>query len=211
VTIQALASAGGQAAELASILRRAPTVMRALRAAREVDAPDWLVGAGAIRNAVWDTLHRRTPAAPTDVDLVFRDPDDLTPTRDATVREALCRRAPLPWDASNQAAVHLWYPQRFGMCVPPLLSSAAGVATWPEIATCAGVRLLAGDDLLVVAPYGLDDLLNGVCRHNPALVPVETYELRVREKGFGARWPRLQLVSAADPDPAHRGGGGTTA
>jgi hypothetical protein len=106
----ALASEGGQPERLASIVRRSPPLMRALIAAREVSAPDWWVSAGAIRDAVWDVLHGRPPAAmPRDVDVSFFDPDDLTPGRDQEVEAALRRRAPeLPWEAKNQAAVHLW-------------------------------------------------------------------------------------------------------
>ena len=86
--------------------------MQALRAARDVDAPDWLINAGAIRDAVWDDLHDRAPEMPRDIDLGFFDSGDLSPERDAQVGAALRERAPdLPWEAKNQAAVHLWYPQ----------------------------------------------------------------------------------------------------
>ena len=92
-------------------------LVEALRAARDVAAPDWLINAGAIRDAVWDDLHGRPlTALPRDIDVGFFDPDDLTPERDRAVEAALHARAPqLPWDAKNQAAVHLWYPQRFGV------------------------------------------------------------------------------------------------
>ena len=146
--------------DLTSILRRAPLLTRALEAARDVDAPDWLINAGAIRDVVFDALHDRpltTP--PRDVDLGFFDPDDLSPERDAEVEAALLERAPdLPWEAKNQAAVHLWYPRRFGFEVPPFRSTAEAVATFPLTAACVGVRLLPDDELLVVAPHGLDDL-----------------------------------------------------
>jgi hypothetical protein len=179
---------------LAEILRGVPHLMAALVAAREVDAPDWLISAGAIRDAVWDTLHDREPALPHDVDLGFFDPDDLTPERDRAVERALCALEPeLPWEAKNQAAVHLWYPRRFGIAVPPFRSSAEAVATFPEIATCIGVRLLPDDDMLVVAPHGLDDLLGCVCRHNPTRVPAALYEERVAAKGWRKRWPKLRF------------------
>src|SRR5918994_5384790 len=106
----ALASGGGGAGRLAATLRGAPHLMTALEAAREVDPSDWLINAGAIRDAVWDALHDREPAMPRDVDLGFFDPDDLTPERDEAVEAALRELAPdLPWEAKNQAAVHLWY------------------------------------------------------------------------------------------------------
>ena len=132
---------------------------------------------------------------PRDVDLVFFDPSDLTPRRDETVEEALRERAPhLPWHAKNQAAVHVWYPRVFGVEVPPFRSCAEGVATFPETASCVGVRLQDDGDMLVVAPHGLDDLFACVCRHNPTRVPAGFYEQRVAEKDWRSRWPRMRYV-----------------
>jgi hypothetical protein len=48
--------------------------MQALDAARDVDAPDWLINAGAIRDVVFDALHDRLlTTQPRDVDLGFLD------------------------------------------------------------------------------------------------------------------------------------------
>jgi len=175
---------------LEELLRRSPPLMDALRAARAVDAPDWLITAGAIRDLVWDSLHDREPAPARDIDLGFFDPDDLSPGNDARVEAALRARADLPWEATNQAAVHLWY----GRDVAPLRSTADGVATFPEIATCVGARLLPDDGILVVAPHGLDDLFGLVCRHNPARVDHDFYRRRVAEKRWRQRWPKLRIL-----------------
>ena len=93
---------------LGSLVRSTPWLLEALRAARDVDPPDWLVGGGVLRDLVWDWLHGRPrPAPPRDVDLAFFDPARLDPARDAEVERALARRLPgVPWDAKNQAAVH---------------------------------------------------------------------------------------------------------
>lgn len=182
-------------AQLVAILRRTPHLMAALRAAREVDAPDWLINAGAIRDAVWDAYHDRPPAMPRDVDIGFFDADDLSPQREAAVEAALRACAPgLPWEAKNQAAVHLWYPRRFGTWVAPFAATAEAIATFPETATCVGVRLDGRDAIEVVAPYGLGDLLGCVCRHNPARVSREFYERRLEEKAWRGRWPRLRYI-----------------
>jgi uncharacterized protein len=192
----ALASEDGAAARLSAVLRRAPLIMEALRVARAVGAPDWLVSAGAIRDAVWDDVHGRPPTAmPRDIDVGFFDASDVTPERDRAVEEALRARAPhLPWHPKNQAAVHLWYPRTFGMEVLPFRSCAEAVATFPETATCVGVRLLADDDMRVVAPHGLDDLFACVCRHNPTRVSASFYVGRVAEKDWRSRWPRMRYV-----------------
>jgi len=179
---------------LTGLVLASPLLTRALEAAREVDAPDWLIGAGVIRDLVWDKLHGHEPAPPKDVDLVFFDAADLSPEREAAVRTALAARAPeVPWDVKNQAAVHLWYPRVFGLEVEPVTSSADGVATWPETATAVAVRLRADDMLDVVAPCGLDDLFGLVCRRNPRRVTVEQYRRRVAAKRIAERWPRVRI------------------
>ena len=171
--------------------------MAALVAAREVDAPDWLIGAGAIRNAVWDRLHGfDEPTRLADVDLAFFDPDDLSPERESQIEGELRERLPdAPWQARNQAAVHLWYERKFGYPVEPLSSCADAIATWPETATAVAVRLTHDDRLHVVAPCGLDDLLGLVHRRNPRRVSVEEYERRLRTKRIAERWPRVRIVA----------------
>ncbi len=167
-----------------------------LAAAREVDAPDWLIGVGALRTVVWDRLHGfEQPNDVADIDLAFFDAADLSPERERAVEDALRAELPdAPWDAKNQAAVHLWYPEKFGNEVEPLGSSAEAVATWPETATCVGLRLTGDDRLELVAPHGLDDLLGLVHRRNPVRVSVEEYERRLRTKRIRDRWPRVRVL-----------------
>jgi hypothetical protein len=183
---------------LASLVRSTPWLLEALRAARDVDPPDWLVGGGVLRDLVWDHLHGRSdPPPPRDLDLAFFDPARLDRARDAEVEQALLVRLPgVPWDAKNQAAVHTWYGRVFGGEVEPLRSAADGVATWPETATAVAVRLLGDDRVQVVAPCGLDDLFGLVCRRNPRRVSVAHYRRRVRDKRIADRWPRVEIVGA---------------
>jgi hypothetical protein len=203
VSGRSTSAAAALEAGLVRIVRSSDVLMRALRAARTVDPPDWLIGAGAIRNVVWDRLHgheRPTPLA--DVDLVFFEPvtgGDAAGaswrTREREVLEAVAAIAPdIPWDVKNQAAVHLWYPDAFGIPVPPLRSSADAVGTWPETATAVAVRLLPDDGIRVVAPCGLEDLFGLVCRRNPRRVTVEEYRRRVQSKRIAERWPRVRVV-----------------
>ena len=69
---------------MCGLLRADPWRMAVLEAARELELPDWALGAGFLRNAVWDHLHgygAPTPLA--DVELSFVDPADLSPEREA--------------------------------------------------------------------------------------------------------------------------------
>jgi DNA-binding MarR family transcriptional regulator len=60
---------------LIELIYSSSVLMRALRAARSVDPPDWLIGGGVIRDRVWDHLHGSAHApASKDVDLAFCAP-----------------------------------------------------------------------------------------------------------------------------------------
>lgn len=72
---------------------------------------------------------------------------------------------------------------------------------WPETATAVAVRLRHDDSLHVVAPYGLDDLFNLVCRRNPAIVTREQFQRRVQNKQIAKRWPRVRVLDAPEENP----------
>jgi uncharacterized protein len=177
-------------------------LMRALRAARDLDAPDWLIGAGLLRDRVWDHLHGFTRTTTRDVDLAFFDSSRLLAGHERELQHAITQRAPdMSWEATNQAALHLWYPQVFGIRLEPLTCSADAVAMWPETATAVAIRLLHDNTLDVVAPYGLDDLFNCVWRRNPAIVTREQFHRRVQNKQIAKRWPRVRVLDAPEESP----------
>ena len=77
-------------AQLIKLVRSSPMLMRALRAARAVDAPDWLIGAGVVRDLVWNHLHGLQDGAATkDVDLVFFDSGAWDGEREQSVLDSL--------------------------------------------------------------------------------------------------------------------------
>ncbi|QSO45651.1 nucleotidyltransferase family protein [Alicyclobacillus mengziensis] len=109
--------------ELRNLISSTEWFMEVLRTVRFCDPPDWLVGGGVIRTLVWDLVHAySTPAALRDIDVAYFDRTDLRPERDREIQNALCDQMPdIPWQAKNQAAVHLWYEQKFGFPVEPLI------------------------------------------------------------------------------------------
>ncbi len=182
--------------KLRDLIRANDWFMGLLRAARDCNPPDWLIGGGVIRTLVWDNLHRYSEPTPSrDIDLAFFDPTDLRPERDEEVQRQLYERLPgVPWEAVNQAAVHLWVSAVYGKAVPPLVSSADGIGTWPETATATAVRLLPDDTLEIIAPCGLEDLFGLVFRRNPRQVSPEDFRRRVLEKKIVEKWPMVQII-----------------
>jgi hypothetical protein len=172
-------------------------LMGVLAAVRESGLPDAMVGAGVLRDLVWGELHGGfDPGEVRDVDVAYFDPADLRPERDAAAEERLRQLLPaVPWEATNQAAVHTWYARRFGGTpYPPVASTCEAVGRWPETATSVAVRLDAASGLRVCAPAGLSDLLDGVWRRNPRQVSVEESWRRLRKHRVAERWPRVRVI-----------------
>lgn len=182
--------------QLASIVRASAWFMAALEVARSLHLSSWCIGAGAVRNLVWDHLHEhRVPSSLPDVDVAYFDEADLRPETEQALQAILSARRPdLPWEVTNQASVHLWFEGYFGHPVAPLNSLEEAVASWPEFATSVGVTLREDSSIGVIAPHGLNDLFSIVVRRNPSRASVETYQRRLTEKRYAERWPRVTVV-----------------
>lgn len=95
---------------LRDMARESAWLMQALRAVRDLALPSWCIGAGAVRNLVWDGLHGYpAPSQLADVDVAYFDAADLRPERDEELQRRLHAAMPqVPWEVTNQAAVHHW-------------------------------------------------------------------------------------------------------
>ncbi len=181
---------------LAEIVRDTPWLYRALVAARSLDLPEWCIGAGSVRDAVWDTLHGyQMSTVPADIDVAHFDSGDTSQEYDDALQRQLTLLEPdLPWEVTNQAGVHIWFEQVFGHPVEPLASLEEAVASWPETATSIAVTLTADGELHVIAPLGLGDLFGMVVRRNPRRVSIDTYRKRTAEKRYIERWPEVRVI-----------------
>jgi uncharacterized protein len=183
------------AARLTGLLLRDRWFAGALGAVAASGLPDAWIGAGAVRDVVWGQLYGEfSPDSVRDVDVAYFDPADLSAERDLKAQETLARIADLPWEATNQAAVHTWYHHYFGGSPVESFSCVHdAIATWPETATCVGVRH-GPDAVEVCAPHGLADLLGGVWRVNPVRVTPEISRARLARQRVAARWPGVTVV-----------------
>lgn len=183
------------AATLRTILANDPLRWQALDLVRSLNLPDCWIGAGFIRNAVWDHLHGHPPCPPPfpaggDVDVVWFDPARTERCVDAALEATLrCLRPDLDWSVKNQARMHV----RNGD--PPYMSVAAAMRRWPETATAVAVRRTGSDDCEIAAPFGLDDLFGLIVRPTPRYAAEKhaVFLDRVSQKGWLTAWPRLRL------------------
>src|SRR5215470_8208473 len=97
------------AADVAAFIVADPWRRAVLEAVRRQRLPDWAVGAGFIRSAVWDTLHGHAEPTPlADVDVLFFDAADVSRESETSIEAALAEALPnIPRSAKNQARMHL--------------------------------------------------------------------------------------------------------
>ena len=180
---------------LVQLVRSSSVTMELLAAARSLKLESWCIGAGAIRSLVWDHLHGFSERSHyDDVDVAYFD-DAADQHQEIALAAQLTQALPAArWEVTNQATVHEWFLNAHSQVVPPLRSLADGIATWPEYATCVGVKLTEHDAIEVIAPHGLDDLFGMKVRHNPIRASAAVFAERVASKRLIERWPLLSVV-----------------
>ncbi len=159
--------------------------MGVLRLVADVGLPDWWVGAGFVRNAIWDHLHERPMTPLHDIDVIYFDPNNADPDVDENIRVELESRAPKkPWSVCNQARMHL----RDGH--DPYTSSVDAIRHWPETATALAVSLDSDGWLRFAAPYGFDDAYDLIVRPTSP-EHVDTVKQRAEAKRWAKIWSKL--------------------
>ncbi|WP_058911372.1 nucleotidyltransferase family protein [Entomohabitans teleogrylli] len=170
-----------------------PLRMKALYAVQALKLSDSWIGAGFVRDAVWDHLHgygHRSVAG--DVDVVWCDPQRCHPAHDSGLEEQLRQQsATFNWSVKNQARMH----QRNGN--NPYRSTENALRYWPETATAVAVRAGGPDRIEIIAPYGLDDLFELRLRPTPQFrnEKLDVFRQRLATKRWPERYPLLQLIA----------------
>jgi hypothetical protein len=185
-----------QIARINTVALRSPILSPILDRWSAVSLPDcWLV-AGALAQTFWNNAFGLPLAhGIADVDIVYFDADDLS--EEAELRHSrrirdLFAELPLRIDVKNEARVHLWFEAKFGQTIPPYVSTADAISTFPTTATAIGIQRTM-TELRLVAPYGLDDLLDLIVRPNKKQITRSVYEAKVAR--WLTLWPRLHVLS----------------
>jgi hypothetical protein len=178
--------------DILAMIRSDEWMMEVLRAARTLDLPDWMIGAGFIRNKVWDRLHgyAKKEADTSDIDLIYFDPSDLSEASEEAYNEQLRALCPVNWETVNQARMHVFHGREL-----PYKNSEDALSEWVETPTCVAVRLEKDDTITLFAPHGTSDLLSLTVRPTPAFLhDLEKYWGRVNSKHWKEKWPKLTIL-----------------
>lgn len=207
----------GLCKQLGEIIKRDPFKMRCLRALRTLALPQGYIGAGFVRNAIWDELHQKVSPTPlNDIDVVYFCDEVTVPhssaerkhtnaslsqlaaqsevlslvkSKEQAIERELTRLVPqATWQVKNQARMHMAHNHS------AYRSCDDAISYWIERETCVAVRLLANDDVDVLAPFGLEANFAGTISINPKYPRPEVFEQRVVSKNWRKVWPLLKVV-----------------
>ena len=188
--------------KIVRLLKQDPVRWHALDIVAGLNIETACIGAGFVRNLVWDHLHGLpSDCRSHDIAVLWFDRERATPEADLELEQTLRERdAGFDWSVKNQARMHIRNRDE------PYFDVGHAMSFWPETATAIAARR-HGDDCELIAPFGLDDLTNMVLRPtSEANHKVTAVETRLREENWQTRWPRVTVIArslsgSAEGDP----------
>lgn len=187
---------GEQLDGLRSVLSQNEILTDVMTRAAALELPGWYVTAGCLFQTVWNVVTGRPPTnGIKDYDIFYFDGASLSwEAEDAVIKAGQEVFAGLAAEVEirNEARVHLWYEQKFGVPCPPHESTEGAIDCFAATTCCLGVRLESNGGWRVYAPHGLSDVFNLVVRPNPVLAPRGVYE--AKSARWKDEWPELTVL-----------------
>lgn len=187
----ATASPAAQRAAFVELVRQSTLLDVAFNALRVVNPPRWRLVSGALYNTVWNLLTGH-PAerGVKDVDVFYFDADHMR-AEDEAAWQVRLPRLTVPFELRNQARVHTWYPEYFGLPYSPLSSTEEGIDRFVCQTHAVGMHVASDGTPDVYAPFGLAALFAFRLVPNAWADNRKTYFEKARRAK--ALWPLLTV------------------
>ena len=185
-----------QLTALGAALALNKTLVEVIDRVAELAVPRWYLTAGCLFQTVWNVVTGRPPThGIRDYDLFYFDPEDLSwDAEDRVIRAGAALFADLPANVEirNEARVHLWYQEKFGIPCAPYTSVESAIGSFAATTCCLAVRQEADGRWRFYAPHGLSDVFGLRLRPNPVLAPGSVY--RAKAERWQGLWPELTVL-----------------
>ena len=174
--------------DIAALLKQSSYHLKALKAVAKLVVPNMWIAAGFVRNYVWDALYNDGKMTRlNDLDVIYFDKSDISQATEKKY-EFLLQSSHLeyPWSVKNQARMH----EKNGD--EPYTDIDDALSRWCETVTPIGARLNDKDEIEILAPLGIDDLINGKCHATPHAKAkpskIDDYKKRMDDKKWWLVW-----------------------
>lgn len=176
-------------------IQKNPINVQILKLAPLLGVKDWWLTAGALFQTVWNVLEDKDPQSGIrDYDLFYFDNDTSYEAENAVILRAreLFKELGVDVEVRNEARVHLWYEDHFGVPAVPFTSTSDAVDHFAAKTCCFAVTSDGSGALTTYAPHGYDDLFGRRVIPNPVLAPRDVYEVKTHR--WSAEWPSLEVL-----------------
>ncbi|MFB3167612.1 nucleotidyltransferase family protein [Neobacillus sp. 179-C4.2 HS] len=184
--------------DVIKLIRSDEKMMEIITIASTLNLPDWWICAGFVRSKIWDTLHGFNERTETqDVDVIYFDNNNLDENYEKDLEKKLVSMMPtIPWSVKNQARMHIIND------LPPYTSSEDAISRFPETVTALGVKLDKENNLVLTAPWGLEDVINLEVKPTPYFTETKElaaiYEQRMIKKNWQSIWHKIKIHNSID-------------
>jgi len=167
----------------------------------DLPLPQGMLVSGCLYQSVWNGLLGHDPTyGIRDYDLVYFDDSDLSyEAEDRVIRQCASIFADLgvAVEMRNQARVHLWYEDHFGLPYAPLTSAVHALERY--LCRCHAVAVEPSDDdsLAVHAPYGFDDIFSFRMRPRGDGAAINAASYAQKAARMKQVWPELTVTALA--------------
>lgn len=176
--------------ELIEIIARDSWMMEKMEIVRSLGLTDCWIGAGFVRNKIWDVIHGKDRSPLNDLDVVYFDKTRDSENDDLIIENKLKEMDPgVNWSVKNQARMHVKNNHL------PYEDCSDALSWWPETATSVAIRLSDHGQIEYLAPYGLDDLFQLIIRPTQK-ADLVIFTNRAEQKHWKKRWERLKIFSS---------------
>ncbi|SEC41507.1 hypothetical protein SAMN04489761_2929 [Tenacibaculum sp. MAR_2009_124] len=163
-------------------------MIEVLRTVRALHLNDCWIGAGFVRNKIWDVKHEKLRTELNDIDVIYFDEVKSSREDDLQLENKLKKVTPnIKWSVKNQARMHVKNGHN------KYVNCYEAISFWPETATSIAVRLTTDNELEFMAPYGLDDLFGLIVKPTPKF-NIAIYNARIEKKKWLKKWNNLNII-----------------
>ena len=179
---------------LTKILSQNQKLMKLLKILESDGLENYYVTAGCINQTIFNYYHDYDiNYGINDFDIVYYDKDITYEKEDIIIKRLTKKinKLNIKTDIKNQARVHLWYYEKYGIKRIPYTSVEDAISKFGTTITCIGVRL-EQNKLIVYAPYGLNDIFKMILR--PVKIEFTKEHYDEKTNNWMNKWPKLTKI-----------------
>lgn len=184
---------------LSKILNKSPTINKILNILENYSHENssfnnYFLAAGCINQTVFNYYHNyKLDYGIKDYDIVYYDEDTSYSKEDTIIKDLKERlnKLNIEVDIKNQKRVPIWYNKKYHTNRKEYTSVEDAIRRWATTITSIGVRK-ENKELIVFAPYGLNDLFSLTIRPVKIDCTKEQYYKKVNK--WQKKWPKLEII-----------------